>query len=206
MITALFTGMRKGELMGLTWKDSLDFDNMRIHVVGSLCRVVHEPDELGKSHATYEILEPKSAKSIRFIPMLDIVKEVLAIQRRRQDADKEKYRDIYSDNDLVFARYDGRHLNQRDFMDKYHQFLKKYGVTDCRFHDLRHCFASLLLASGTGMKVTSELLGHSTISTSMNIYSHVYDETKSTALENLNNTIVKKEKVQSQKLNINKLF
>lgn len=189
VITALFTGLRKGELMGLTWNESIDFEKNRIHVVKSLCRISHEPDASGHGYNSYELMEPKSEKSVRYIPMLDIVREVLLQQKEKQDREKEQYKDIYIDRGLVFAKPDGTILNQRAFMNEYHAMLKKYGVTDCRFHDLRHCFASLLLTSGTGMKVTSELLGHSTISTSMNIYSHVYDETKVAALEKLNNLI-----------------
>lgn len=188
VITAIFTGMRKGEIMGLTW-DCVDFVENRIHIVKSLCRVYHEPDENGIVHAIYELMEPKSAKSVSYIPMLDIVREVLLEQKKKQAQEKEEYDDIYTDSNFVFTRPDGRYVEQRSFMDNYHKFLKKYGVTDCRFHDLRHCFASLLLTSGTGMKVTSELLGHSEISTSMNIYSHVYDETKQEALTKLNDML-----------------
>lgn len=190
VMIALFTGMRKGEIMGLTWKNSIDFENNMIHVVGSLCRIVHNDNQGGKTYATYEILEPKTQKSIRNIPMNDLVKNVLIEQKGRQDREKAKYKDIYVDNDLVFARSDGRYLNQRKFMNKYHDFLKRYGIRDCRFHDLRHSFASLLLESGTDMKVTSELLGHSTISTSMDIYSHVYEGAKIRALGDLKNIIM----------------
>ena len=70
-------------------------------------------------------------------------------------------------------------------MDKYHAFLKKYGITDIRFHDLRHTFATLLIESDVSMKVVQELLGHSTITTSMDIYTHVSDEKKEQALERL---------------------
>ncbi len=188
VIMAIFTGMRKGELMGLQW-DSVDMENRKIYVNQSLCRIAHEPDETGKGYATYELLEPKSAKSNRCIPMLDIVAEVLQTQKERQDKEKEQYKDIYVDNGLVFARCDGRIHEQRGFMDEYHSLLRKYGVTDCRFHDLRHCFASLLLTSGISLKVISDTLGHSAISTSMDLYSHVYDSTKVEALSKLNNLI-----------------
>lgn len=185
VITAIFTGMRRGELMGLTWDKSIDLLEQRIHVTQSMCRIMEEPDENGVTRARYELLEPKTEKSIRYIPMLPIVKEALEIQKDRQEKNKKKYGELYYESNLVFTETDGNCIKPRNLMEKFHKYLKKYGVTDCRFHDLRHCFASLLLVSGVGMKVTSELLGHSTISTSMNIYTHVYEETKSNALNKL---------------------
>lgn len=68
-------------------------------------------------------------------------------------------------------------------MKKYHDFLNKYEVTDIRFHDLRHTFASLLIESDVSMKVIQEILGHSTITTSMDIYAHVSDAKKAQAVE-----------------------
>ena len=61
-------------------------------------------------------------------------------------------------------------------MNKYHKFLKKYNIQDIRFHDLRHTFASLLIEQDVSMKVVQELLGHSTITTSMDIYTHITQE------------------------------
>ena len=72
------------------------------------------------------------------IPMLDEVYEALLEQKRRQDLDKEKYKDIYQDQGFVFADCTGSFLAQRPFMNKYHKFLKKYNIQDIRFHDLRH--------------------------------------------------------------------
>lgn len=70
--------------------------------------------------------------------MLDEVYEALLEQKRRQDLDKEKYKDIYQDQGFVFADCTGNFLAQRPFMNKYHKFLKKYNIQDIRFHDLRH--------------------------------------------------------------------
>ncbi|MDY4112983.1 MAG: site-specific integrase [Roseburia sp.] len=92
---------------------------------------------------------------------------------------------MYQDRGLVFADCTGNFLAQRPFMDKYHRFLKKYGITNIRFHDLRHTFASLLIESDVSMKVVQELLGHSTISTSMDIYTHISGEKKEEALQRI---------------------
>ncbi|WP_370819068.1 tyrosine-type recombinase/integrase [Roseburia intestinalis] len=115
--------------------------------------------------------------------MLDEVYEALLEQKRRQDLDKEKYKDIYQDQGFVFADCTGNFLAQRPFMNKYHKFLKKYNIQDIRFHDLRHTFASLLIEQDVSMKVVQELLGHSTITTSMDIYTHISDKKKEEAMQ-----------------------
>lgn len=182
IVTTVYTGMRKGEVMALKWED-VDFQERKISIKGSLCRVEEKPDEKGHRCARYEILEPKTKKSIRTVPMLDEVYDALMEQKRRQNANKELYKEVYQDQGLVFANATGNFIAQRPFMEKYHDFLKKYGITDIRFHDLRHTFASLLIESNVSMKVIQELLGHSTITTSMDIYTHISDKTKEQAME-----------------------
>lgn len=185
VVTTVYTGMRKGEVMGLKW-ENVDFQERKIYIKNSLCKIEgDQTDEKGHRHARYEILEPKTEKSIRMVPMLDEVYEALRMQKARQDSDKQKYQEIYVDQGFVFADRTGNHLPQRSFMEKYHAFLQKYGITDIRFHDLRHTFATLLIESDISMKVVQELLGHSTITTSMDIYTHVSDAKKEQALESL---------------------
>lgn len=185
VVTTVYTGMRKGEVMALKW-ENVDFQKRRIYIKNSLCKIDGDQlDEKGHRHARYEILEPKTKESIRMVPMLDEVYDALRLQKERQETDKQKYREIYLDQGLVFSDPCGDYLPQRQFMDKYHAFLKKYRITDIRFHDLRHTFATLLIESDVSMKVVQELLGHSTITTSMDIYTHVSDEKKEQALDQL---------------------
>lgn len=185
VVTTLYTGLRKGEVMALKW-NNVDFVERKIYVKNSLCKVINEiPDAKGRRHATYQILEPKTKKSVRTIPMLDEVYEALLEQKRRQDIDKEKNKDAYDDQDLVFANKVGNYLEQRQFMTHYHAFLKKYEITDIRFHDLRHTFASLLIESDVSMKLVQEILGHSTITTSMDLYTHVSERKKEQAMSQL---------------------
>ena len=113
--------------------------------------------------------------------------EALQIQKQRQDEMKEKYKIIYDDQDFVFTEADGSILRQRTFMDKYHAFLKRYGISDIRFHDLRHTFATLLFEEGESAKVIQELLGHSTIAITMDIYTHVSKKGKKKAVSKLDN-------------------
>lgn len=184
VILTIYTGLRKGEVMALKWSN-IDFEKKELYVEGSLCRVVQSIDENGKTHYAYKILEPKTAKSRRVVPLLPLAIEALELQRERQDQIKEQFAEIYSKQDFVFAKCDGRYLDQRGFMDAYHAFLKKYSLTDIRFHDLRHTFATLLLEAGESPKVIQELLGHSTITTTMDTYAHVKKSGKINAIKRL---------------------
>lgn len=182
VIVAVHCGLRRGECMALKWQN-IDFDAAEVHIEGSLCKVMKEIKIDGQMSYEYKILSPKTAKSKRTIPLLPAAIEALKIQKRRQDEEKNLYANIYDDQDLVFARYDGSCLNQRSFLNEYKCLLKKYGIREVRFHDLRHTFASLLLEAGESPKIIQELLGHSTITTTMDIYAHVTKKSKVNAIE-----------------------
>lgn len=185
IVLIIHTGLRKGEAMALKW-ENIDFKEKELRVEGSLCRVDVGTKEDGRIIHGYKILSPKTAKSKRTIPLTDIAFDALKLQQERQMKMKEYYKDIYNDEGFVFARYDGRYLNQRGFMDEYHAFLEKYNIPNIRFHDLRHTFASLLLEAGESPKVIQELLGHSSITTTMDIYAHITKKGKIKAVNKLN--------------------
>ena len=181
----LCTGMRKGEVMALKW-ENINFRDRELHVKGNLCRV-RESNTGGRSKYVDKVLEPKSAKSIRTIPLTEKAMEALLLQKQRQDEIKEKYKGVYDDQGFVFTEVDGSLLRQKGFMEEYHAFLKKYGISDIRFHDLRHTFATLLFEEGESAKVIQELLGHSTITITMDIYTHVSQKGKKNAISKLDN-------------------
>ena len=180
----LATGLRKGEVMALKWND-IDFEQKELEVKGNLCRVPQEIDVNGKVKYTYAILSPKTKKSQRRVPLTERALEALKMQQKTQEKAKERYKDIYIDQNLVFASENGDFLNPRLFMDKYHEFLNRYQLPYIRFHDLRHTFATLLLEAGVPPKVMQELLGHTSITTTMDIYAHVTKQGKKNAVEKL---------------------
>ena len=171
--------------MALKW-ENINFRDRELHVEGNLCRV-RESNAGGRSKYVDKVLEPKSAKSIRTIPLTEKALEALLIQKHRQDEIKEKYKVVYDDQGFVFTEVDGSLLRQKGFMEEYHVFLKKYGISDIRFHDLRHTFATLLFEEGESAKVIQELLGHSTITITMDIYTHVSKKGKKNAISKLDN-------------------
>ena len=133
--------------------------------------------------ALYEILEPKTQSSIRTIPMMRATYEALCMQKERQDRDKEQYGEIYQDSDLVFARMDGRYINPRVVNEKFFNLLEQFGIPPVRFHDLRHTYATLLMESGVAANIVQKLLGHSSVMTTLDIYTHVSEELKLEAIQ-----------------------
>lgn len=184
IVLTVCTGLRKGEVMALKWSN-INLDEKELYVEGSLCKVPVGVDDKGHQIYEYKILEPKTVKSRRIVPLIEAAVEALQIQKERQNQWKERYRDIYQDEDFVFTELDGSIIKQRAFMDHYHAFLYKYDISDIRFHDLRHTFATLLLESGESPKVIQELLGHSTITTTMDTYTHVSKKGKTKAVSTL---------------------
>ena len=112
----------------------------------------------------------------------------MLLQKQRQEQDKEKYAEIYMDEGFVFARSDGRYLNPRQMMEHFHKFLKKYEITDIRFHDLRHTAATMMIESGISIKIVQDILGHSNLATTADIYSHISENAKEKAMRQMEET------------------
>lgn len=180
------TGMRKGEILGLQWSN-IDLVNKRVTIQQSLCNI----RDYSSSDRKYKLvlMEPKTEKSKRTLPLNDFVIAALTKHREKQNIEKQMYREIYNDNNVVFTREDGQFIHPRELLRRYHILLKKAGIEKKRFHDLRHTFASILLNEKESPKVIQELLGHANISTTMDIYSHVLEETKVKSIEKLANKL-----------------
>ncbi len=151
-LTALLTGMRQGELLGLRWRD-VDLATGAITIQQSLSRLGGE----------VAFKEPKTQRSRRLVALSPRLVEELRGARWAAPEDR-----------LVFCQPDGKPLHghnitQRDLRG----VCKRARVPRIRFHDLRHCHATHLLRQGTHPKVVQERLGHSTSAVTLNIYSHV---------------------------------
>src|SRR5215470_1391166 len=97
---------------------------------------------------------------------------------------------LYGDHDFVFCTSIGTHLNPtRDMLDQLKQLLKKADLPDMRFHDLRHSAATLLFGMNVHPKVVQELLGHSQISITLDIYSHAIPTMQEEAINKLNTSV-----------------
>ncbi len=164
LVLALSTGMRSGEMRGLTWR-AVDLDRGRISVVASL-----QPN----AERELVLMEPKTPRSRRVI---DIEPRVVAVLRRHRAAQEMEHRvagEVWVENDLVFTTPTGHPLDGRDIIRSWFRpLLAKAGLPPIRIHDLRHSYASIALALGVHPKVVQEALGHSTIAVTLDLYSHV---------------------------------
>jgi integrase len=150
-LTAINTGMRRGEVLGLRWQD-IYFDNNIIYVRQSL-------QEVKKVGLTFK--EPKSGKS-RSISITPTLAKELNKLYKQQLADKLLLGQGYQDLDLVFAQKNGKPIQPTVMARNYRKMVETSGLPYIRFHDLRHTHATLLLQQGVHPKVVSERLGHST--------------------------------------------
>lgn len=172
---AIFTGMRRGELLGLQWKD-VDFDGQCIYVRRSMSR-----------GADSRLVEgaPKTAKGRRRIALAPEMTDCLRRHQKKQLEHRVKLGPAYDNNDLVFPNEFGRTLHPNSFAYRFKAVVQTAGVPYIRPHDLRHTSATLLLRQGTHMKIVQERLGHSDIAMTMNLYSHVAPDLQEAAALNL---------------------
>ena len=193
---ALATGMRRGEILGLKWQD-IDFAKGTLQIRRVLSRIPSKMPGKGYTEA-----EPKTQQSRRTIIIASVALTALKEHRLRQLAEKEKAGSHWQEHDYVFCTPLGTHLNPtRDALDLLKTFLKKAELPDIRFHDLRHSAATLLLSLEVHPKVVQEILGHSQISMTLDIYSHVMPSMHQDAMNKLNRAIdgEKQEEEKSEK-------
>ncbi len=116
---------------------------------------------------------PKTARSRRTIPLPQLAIDSLMARRRAQLVDQQLAADRWTDNGLVFTTSIGTIIEPTNLRRSFDAAIARAGVRRIRFHDLRHTCASLLLAEGVPMRVVMEILGHSAMAITSDIYSHV---------------------------------
>lgn len=180
---ALSTGMRAGELCGLEWSD-LDFSKGIIHVTGTL--VYFE--------GNYFKDTPKTVTSRRDIPMLDNVCKILKERRKEQIEQRflmgELWQPLEGLENLVFTHENGRHICQRTLSDRTNKIVRMIQKEHPEFeritpHTLRHSFATRCIEQGVPPQVLKTILGHSKLSMTMDLYSHVLPDTKAEELKKI---------------------
>ena len=130
--------------------------------------------------------EPKTKAGRRRVMLTDVAIAALREHKFRQEQDKVKAGDEWKERDIVFHNIYGSFLNPDAVLVWYHSLLEKAGLPDMRFHDLRHSAATILLVMGVHPKVVQELLGHSTIAMTMDVYSHLLPSMHQDATNKMN--------------------
>jgi integrase len=185
ILLGLGTGLRRGELLALRWQD-VDLQRGLIHVRQTLARVrVHGPSEDGKK-TRLVFQEPKTNQSRRTIPIPADIVEELHRHKARQAQERLLLGEAYDDHGLIFCTALGSPLEPVDFYRRFVRLLQQAGLPARRFHDARHTFATLMLELGESPKTVQTMLGHTTIATTLDIYSHVSLELEQRAAANLN--------------------
>lgn len=167
-----YTGIRLGEVCGLKWGD-IDFEAGAMVVTRTVSRVKNFNETQEKTILT--VGTPKSAHSIRKIPLPGFLLD-LARQYRMDAANKNCY--VLSNKEVPYE--------PRKYQKIFQDILKRSGVKSRKFHAIRHTFATRALELGVDIKTLSEILGHSNVSITLNIYAHSMFEQKKKAIEKLN--------------------
>lgn len=158
----LFTGMRRGEAIGLRWVD--------VDLAGGCLSVEQQITEV---HGRGVVGTPKTKSGTRVIPIDNHTVAMLRRHQEMQDVERTAWGPAWNDAGLIFTREDGRPLRPEYATRHFQALAERYGLPAIRLHDLRHTNASLALEAGVEMKVVSDRLGHSQISVTADLYTHV---------------------------------
>jgi integrase len=171
--TLLYTGLRRGELLALRWRN-LDLDSAKLMVVETAYRL---------GNGEYRIKEPKTPQSRRTVTLPPSLVELFRAYRADQELLRIQLGVSLNSDDFVFIRPDGTPINPNAVTLAFRRIIKRAGLRDLRIHDLRHTHATLMLTAGIHPKVVSERLGHANIGITLDIYSHVLPGLQEAAAE-----------------------
>ena len=191
--TAVSTGLRQAELLGLRWRD-VDPD---ITLSLSVSQVLY------KRRGICQFKEPKSEHSRRRVSMTPKLALFLRQYRLEREALYQQLGKELTLDSLVFADVEGKPLNPPSLSRDFGRIAKKAGLNGVRFHDLRHTFASLMLLKGAKPKVISEALGHASVAFTMDTYSHIIEGMQQEAMALLDEVLPAGKNGMPQKNNAN---
>lgn len=179
IMLALMTGLRRGELAGLEWKD-IDFVLHTLSVNRTGCYSI--------SMKSIYTKEPKTEGSIRRITISELLNEQLKEYKAWYDTQRENWGDQWEDSDRLFVQETGKPINPSTIHFWLKKMLKKANLPDVTLHSLRHTNITLQIAAGVPLTTVAGRAGHSRVSTTSDIYSHFIrtsDEAAATAIEDI---------------------
>ena len=165
----LFTGMRRGEILGLTW-DCVDFKKCTIRIEKQLQRE--------KKKGGVYIFAPLKNDRTRMITPAPFVMKLLKAHRGKQTEQRLKAGELWEDSGLVFTDGMGHHLNGETVYKNFKRIVADLGIPSARLHDLRHTYAVASIRSGDDVKTIQQNLGHATAAFTLDVYCHVTEEMK----------------------------
>ncbi|SOC44460.1 site-specific integrase [Ureibacillus acetophenoni] len=176
---AIMTGLRRGEILGLRWKD-VNFDDQVLSIYQTV-------DNTGRIK-----MGTKTLKSTRTIAISDKTVEELKKHKQIVESRMEELEIFYGDLDVINCTSKGTPLSPRNVNRSFKRLVKKAGVPDIRFHDLRHTHVALMISQNEPVKLISERLGHSKINITMDTYGHILPTMQQEAANRLDDTLFNK--------------
>ncbi|MFC9591590.1 tyrosine-type recombinase/integrase [Streptomyces sp. NPDC056944] len=173
-VLAIALGFRRGEVVGLRW-ENVDLDKREIRVRTQRQRVGGE---------VYED-DPKGRRRKQTLPLPAICVAPLRWQRLKQAAARERAGEKWTDTGYVFTTRTGQPIEPRNLYRSFTRVAKNADLRVVRLHDARHGTATLLTAAGIPPRVVMEILGHSQIAVTMNVYTHVVQDTQREAVSHM---------------------
>lgn len=172
-VLAVALGLRRGEILGLQWRD-VDLDRRTLTVRTTLHRGGKEL-----------YLDTTKNRRTRVIPIPLMCVAPLRWQRLRQSAQQARAGGKWHDSDLVFTTRSGLPIEPRNLYRSFLRIAASADLPQVRLHDTRHGCASLLFAAGVAPRTVMEILGHSQIAVTMNVYTHVSDDNRREAMSHM---------------------
>jgi len=173
---AVTLGLRMGEAPGLRWQD-VDLERRTLTINLTVERIGRGRD------SKLMLVEPKTLRSRRTLSLPEIAAKALRAHKVRQLEMRLAAGPLWQDFGLVFTTGKATPVEPRNLYRDFRRILKRAGLPAIRFHDLRHSAASLMLAQGIPLRSIQEILGHSSIALTANLYSHVGEQLKREAAD-----------------------
>lgn len=183
VVFALYTGCRKGEILGLKWSD-VDFDEEIIHISHQLTRMYNKYEN-SETKTLIELSEPKTQASIRDIYMFKSFKAEFFKYKQKMIAWKEQNNFRHTEDDFVFVGQKNTSIEPRVFYSYYQEIMKEAKIENANFHTLRHTFATRCIENGIYILMVSRTLGHTNVKTTLDKYSHLLPVHQKLCMEKL---------------------
>lgn len=174
-------GLREGECLAIKEED-INFEKQTISINKQLSCVNHK----------VKVSTPKNEESNRLIYAPKEVFDIIQKHIEKNHRNKALIENEYHDDGWIVCYDNGKFINPQYFSKKFAEFIARKNLKKIRFHDLRHSCATLMLTSGIAMKTASQILGHSSISITADLYTHVTADNKRIAAQQLEHTLFKK--------------
>ena len=185
----IYSGLRRGEMLGLEWKD-IDFETGVIHI--------QRTSNYTKAKGIYTDTT-KTESSVRFVKVPMEIIAILKEYKAEQDAERQKLGERWNNTDRLFVKWEGSPMNPQTPYGWLKDFCEKNSFPFYGIHQFRHLHTSLLIGAGIDPTTVSGILGHAQISTTLNLYSHMFRENQVKACDAVASALDFSSKTEQQK-------